>query len=750
MSAGALDFGGGMGVNATPSYLTFTSPALPDSDWCMAGRFRRTMPGLVGSSQQFLLCIGGSSATPNSAFIAITETGFGNFTWLAYAQSGAAVELINQGSSDGVPNVMDNADYLVLMQRVSNQIEVWFYRMGSQPGAASYSTSTSVAGNTVSSQAGSMVGYGGYGAVRVPLGEFFIFTDRSLNATQIGVLLQGRPITDVANPLIYWPLRDGRYAPSTLKNQGSGGSTYDLTISGSAGDFYPANGFTNVFPAYKPPRPKSRRKHRRSDRSQRTSAGFFKRMVVAAGTFSKWAFPQGAGGGGSTNYPVTLTATAITTSAAIQRQTSVIRTTSAIVSSAVRKAAVSVTRIAPAVTSVPKRVAVVLALRFASSSLSALLVRQTGVIRSSSSASTATGVKTVNVTRAPVAVVSVPKRVAAVNVIRTATQASSAVRVALVGVIRSASSASTATVSAIKTKLITLTATAITTVASRVMQVGAVRAASSASTVTIRRAVNLIRSVSSTSAASIGRSVNVTRSAGSSSTTSILRALGIVRSSSSASAATVTRAVSIKRSTTQASAAAIQKLVGTIRSASSTSTAAVTTVKVKLLTLVATATSTASMIKRAFITRAVTSTSAAIRVVSVQAVRRATQASTASISRQFNKVMSTTSASVATVRKQFIKTLSSAATSTAVRIVLVRRTLRATVTQVATWSKGAQYVILTASVSVVAGISSLFLFGFNPAGLKRIVRSVASVIRTASSKVTGRTASSKPPNRSAK
>lgn len=231
----ALDWGAGAGSNPTPRYYTVPSPALPDSDWCMGAWVRKL--AITGSSNQFVFCLGTSSAT-NSAYIYLGETSFGFLIGCEVINS-AGTSWLNSAAS-GTP-VQDGGDYLIVLQRRSGNIEAYHIAEGATVSA----TTLNAAGISGSFTATTIkLGYDPGAALLNPLGEFFLFNDRSLSFAQLTTLAAGaRPnaANSGGNPLIVLPFRTGENATET--NIGTGSTTYDATRVSSGftttTDFFP-------------------------------------------------------------------------------------------------------------------------------------------------------------------------------------------------------------------------------------------------------------------------------------------------------------------------------------------------------------------------------------------------------------------------------------------------------------------------------------------------------------------------------
>lgn len=231
----ALDWGGGTGTNATPRYYTFTSPALPNSDWCIGIWVRKS--AITGSATQELWGIGTPGAT-DSLYCYLGETSFG-YTWGAEGYNSGGTNWLNTANS-GTP-AQDGNDYLQIVQRRSNVIEVVQVLEGATASAFDFTSST-VSG-TVSAQA-SRIGYSSSNlANKNPLGEFFIFDDRALTLSQITTLAAGAPASVIATPKVLLRFRGGEV--TTEANIGSGGATNDATkVStgfATTTDFFAAN-----------------------------------------------------------------------------------------------------------------------------------------------------------------------------------------------------------------------------------------------------------------------------------------------------------------------------------------------------------------------------------------------------------------------------------------------------------------------------------------------------------------------------
>lgn len=217
----ALDWGAGAGANATPRYHTVPSPALPDGDWCMGAWVRKL--AITGSGAQIVFCLGTSSAA-NSAYAYIGETSLG-FLVGAEVLNSAGTSWLNSAQS-GTPS-QDGLDYLCVIQRRSNNIEVYLAVEGSTISAANLSAA-GISGTFTATTI--KLGYDPGKTLLNPFGEFFLFNDRSLSFAQLTAIAAGaRPNTGNAGgePIIMLPFRSGDVASET--NIGTGSATYNST-----------------------------------------------------------------------------------------------------------------------------------------------------------------------------------------------------------------------------------------------------------------------------------------------------------------------------------------------------------------------------------------------------------------------------------------------------------------------------------------------------------------------------------------
>lgn len=178
---------------------------------------------ITGSAKQFAFCLGTSSAA-NSAYIYLGETAFGFLIGCEVLNS-AGTSWINSAAA-GTP-VQDGNDYLIVLQRRSGNLEAYHILEGSTVSA----TTLNAAGISGTFNASTIkLGYDPGAQLKNPLGEFFLFTDRSLSFAQLTTLAAGaRPKTSNVGgePLILLPFRSGDVASET--NLGTGGATYDST-----------------------------------------------------------------------------------------------------------------------------------------------------------------------------------------------------------------------------------------------------------------------------------------------------------------------------------------------------------------------------------------------------------------------------------------------------------------------------------------------------------------------------------------
>lgn len=219
----SLDWGGGVGANAGPRLYTLTSPALPDADWCIGIWVRRNF--FTGTTEENLWCIG-TFETTDSMYLYMGRDAWVNGILGGHGINAAAVDLYN--TAPGVTLPQNGKDYLVVLQRRSNNIESYCVEKGTTAVLQNFSTGIS---GTLGSHPMQIGRADGTDNNVNPLGELFIFNNRSLSLSEVTSLAVGRQASYIAAPLVLLPFRSGEV--TTEPNLGSGGNTYDATISGS-------------------------------------------------------------------------------------------------------------------------------------------------------------------------------------------------------------------------------------------------------------------------------------------------------------------------------------------------------------------------------------------------------------------------------------------------------------------------------------------------------------------------------------
>lgn len=229
----ALDFSGGIVPQpATNRFYNFTFPALPNGDWCIgfwttlnnistgayevafspAGIVSTTVPGVT----LYMDGAGGAGASALTAASYGTGSTFG--TYLSYS-----------------PTFSGQNEFIVIQRRGAN---MEYYVVDKGVTVSAPTASGPFQGTTIPQVASSFIGDATPNGAASPnqgwinpLGEFFILNNLSLTAAQVTQLAVGYSITTVASPYVYLPFRNGAVATET--NLGTGGSTYNATISGS-------------------------------------------------------------------------------------------------------------------------------------------------------------------------------------------------------------------------------------------------------------------------------------------------------------------------------------------------------------------------------------------------------------------------------------------------------------------------------------------------------------------------------------
>lgn len=227
----SLDFGGGAAANSS-RYYTYPFPGLPDGDWAIGcWIIPKTAPSVSP----------GNTVVLHSSPLAATANP-GVFGYIDWASSPTDVFSIYAGGTGWTPAAgpftggaptYNTTPVLVIVQRRSGNKEWYWAPAGSSPVAPD--ASAAFTGTTIASGTGYIGCYTGPNFYfTLPLGEFFLFNDRSLSAAQVAALAAGaRP--SAANvggdPLILLPFRSG--AGATEANLGTGGATYDATRVGT-------------------------------------------------------------------------------------------------------------------------------------------------------------------------------------------------------------------------------------------------------------------------------------------------------------------------------------------------------------------------------------------------------------------------------------------------------------------------------------------------------------------------------------
>lgn len=217
----ALDFGGGTGVNVNNRNYTGACPALPNSDWCI-GAWMRLRAAVPAASYPYMMAtLPDPESGANEGFI------FGAIdvpqAFMGYHSNGSGTsQNIYHGVTVGV-------DTLCVMQRRGANAE--WYTVDKGASVSAPTDSVPFVGGAIAAPTTLRIGKSPFSADNWcdPLGEIFIFNDRSLTAAEVQAIAAGARPT--YTPLVLLPFRSG--AVATEVNLGSGGSTYDQTLVGS-------------------------------------------------------------------------------------------------------------------------------------------------------------------------------------------------------------------------------------------------------------------------------------------------------------------------------------------------------------------------------------------------------------------------------------------------------------------------------------------------------------------------------------
>jgi hypothetical protein len=223
----SLDFGAGSGTNATRNYTLANFPVLPNSDWCIGFWIKRIV---APTSIQFPAMVGTNLDVGTvESFLVYDNSNLGQIEFDSRCNAGT----LANGKITGLPTTGDSTIYLFVAQRRSNNME--FY--GTVKGASSSLISCAPAGTGTSTITATsfFIGRDNFANRWLnPLGEVFVYTDRSLTAAQVTTLAVGaRPNTGNVGgePLVLLPFRSGEV--STETNLGTGGATYNATLTGT-------------------------------------------------------------------------------------------------------------------------------------------------------------------------------------------------------------------------------------------------------------------------------------------------------------------------------------------------------------------------------------------------------------------------------------------------------------------------------------------------------------------------------------
>jgi hypothetical protein len=223
----SLDFGAGSGTNTTRNYTLNTFPVLPNSDWAIGFWIRRIVapggaafPPIIGTNNDFNTIEG---------YVVYDNDSLGQIEFDSRCNAGTLANAV----ASGLPTAGDSTIYFVLAQRRSNNIEFYLTPKGGT--SSLISASPAGTGTSTITATSFFIGRDNFASRWInPLGEVFVYTDRSLTSTQVTTLASGaRPNTTTVggDPLVLLGFRDG---PTTVEpNLGTGGATYNATVTGS-------------------------------------------------------------------------------------------------------------------------------------------------------------------------------------------------------------------------------------------------------------------------------------------------------------------------------------------------------------------------------------------------------------------------------------------------------------------------------------------------------------------------------------
>lgn len=227
----ALDFGGGSATNPSRHY-TYAFPGLPDGDWCIGCWITPLVAPSVSPGSTIVLHSSPLPATTNPGvmgYIDFASTPINLFSIYAGGSgwSPAAGPFLGSAPS------FNTTPVLVIIQRRAG-VKQWYWAVkGSNPVAPD--ATAAFTGTTIAAGTGLIGAFAGPAfRFTLPLGEFFLFNNRSLSASEVALLASGlRPSASTigANPLILFGFRDG---PQDVEpNLGSGGATYNANRVGT-------------------------------------------------------------------------------------------------------------------------------------------------------------------------------------------------------------------------------------------------------------------------------------------------------------------------------------------------------------------------------------------------------------------------------------------------------------------------------------------------------------------------------------
>jgi hypothetical protein len=223
----SLDFGAGSGTNTTRNYTLANFPVLPNSDWCIGFWIKRIV---APTSVQFPSMIGTNLDVGTvESFVVYDNSNLGQVEFDSRCNAGTLANAVHSG----LPTTGDSTIYFVLSQRRSNNME--FYMTAKGASSSLHSASPAGTGTSTITATSFFIGRDNFaGRWFNPLGEVFVYTDRSLSAAQVTTLAIGaRPNTGNVGgePLVLLPFRSGEV--STETNLGTGGATYNATLTGT-------------------------------------------------------------------------------------------------------------------------------------------------------------------------------------------------------------------------------------------------------------------------------------------------------------------------------------------------------------------------------------------------------------------------------------------------------------------------------------------------------------------------------------